>query len=380
MSIYRALGNVFVSEEEIQEKAAFGKLSNFYDKVSKHPSTARIDFKMGMVSGTDLLSIPSVPDIPDTAPFEPIGPGKPLSIMIRHIFTGKYPENLFGGDTQKDMLVTTAIKASHVFNAAPRAINYIRKDVGSYTHIDSGYATEKGTPLVYYSPALVERDSILTLEMFFDDFPDEKFEAVSGILSSAAGIPVFATASFYLQAAGILTKLVGKVLGGLLESDAVFRQNDRITFNVPGSPMVKADFRYIFSDDFPENELAKCKFGPEGVLLLKNGAKYKDNWPYICISLDGQKEDKFKDFSPTAASAELLEKYFDIEENQQQSIDVLLDAIKLYNDSKFRTDADKLSQEMQNLDPSSDEYVKAKEKYNALVANIVNKVLKPAGS
>jgi hypothetical protein len=103
---------------------------------------------------------------------------KPLTIMVRHIYTGNYPKGHFL-DKEKDMMLTSAMKGLVTYDAAPRAVYLLRKNVKAETNIRTVAATEKGTPLICYSPALTKPASVLTLELIFDQFPQEIFIALS---------------------------------------------------------------------------------------------------------------------------------------------------------------------------------------------------------
>ena len=46
--------------------------------------------------------------------------------------------------------------------------------------------------------------------------------------------------------------------------------------------------------------------------------------------------DELAQFSPTAASAAVLSRFFGIKDGQQLPLDTVIDAIKLFNDLKFR--------------------------------------------
>src|SRR5205823_2086794 len=126
-----------------------------------------------------------------------IGLNKPLTVQIRHVYSGQFPKQSFFSKN-KDMLVTSAMKDVAVFNAQPRAVNFLRKSVGAKSNFDSPDATAQGTPLVCYSPAVTSSSTILTLEIVFDEFPDELISKVSGAISSLAGVPLFLPASGYL--------------------------------------------------------------------------------------------------------------------------------------------------------------------------------------
>jgi len=221
--IYHAIGDALVSREEIFEKATTGQLASFAKEVATNPSKAVLDFAHGRATGenrlTEVISFSG-----EVVPFEAIGLNKPLTIMVRHVYTGKHPKGyLF--DKSKDMLLTSAMKGLVTYAAAPRAVNFLRRDVVAGTDMQTIAATEQGTPLIFYSPALTESSSILTLEIIFDEFPQAAFDALSSALGSAAGIPLFASANFYLSAAGMVMKLLGQASESLFDGQTALVKN-----------------------------------------------------------------------------------------------------------------------------------------------------------
>ncbi|NOZ95391.1 MAG: hypothetical protein GXP47_11745 [Acidobacteria bacterium] len=374
MAVYYALGDALVTEEELIEKRALGRMAEFSKALRKKSADATLEFSTGRLTADNLLSSVVLPS-GDTVPFEEVGPGKPLSVEIRHIYTGKFPKKgVF--DATKDMLVTSAMKSLATFNAAPRAVNFMRKDVRAHYNLSNPAATEKGTPLIHYTPALTERNTVLTLEIGFDEFPDEIFDIVGGALTQAAGIPLFVAGSTHLLAAGAITRLLGKLGSRVFDRAPVFNATEPLTFLRPGDRPPQADFRLITEENADLTLLQEFRAGPEG-LIDGNGKRYDGPLPYIVISLDGRVHDEYREFAPTAASAALLERFYSIRDGQEQTLGPLLDALKLYNDWSFRKKADALARDLEKLDSKSPEYKKKKAEHDALVANILSDLLRP---
>ena len=89
------------------------------------------------------LEIPSIEpgEDSDIVKFVEIGINRPLKIVIRHIYTGRFPrKSPLPFATKKDMLVTSAMKGTtNVYQGQPRAVNFLRKAVGqneNIPHID----------------------------------------------------------------------------------------------------------------------------------------------------------------------------------------------------------------------------------------------------
>ena len=79
---------------------------------------------------------------------QPIGTGKPLSIIIRHVYTGRYPKGSAFGAARRDVLLSSAVRDVFTsFNAAPRAVNIVKRRIPAHSDIGGPAATENGTPL-----------------------------------------------------------------------------------------------------------------------------------------------------------------------------------------------------------------------------------------
>lgn len=376
MAVYRILGSAMVSNAEFQEKAFMGHFSKFKNNLTKKATNAVIDFSNGRLDAKNIIKTLAQPAGKKT-PFVPIGPGQPLTIQIRHLYTGKYPKTTIF-DKDKDMLVTSAMKSIATFNAAPRAINFLTKDVKKKHEMSNPAATDDGTPLIHYTPALTEMNTLLTIEFGFDEFPNQAFDIVGNALSQAAGIPLFMSASTHLLAANSILKLAGEIGSRVFDKSPVFKATESLGFAIPDQIIPTADFRLIVEDNVDVNKEFKNYNPTAKGLVTKSGKKYSGDIPYVIISLDGRKNDNYKDFIPTAASAVMLEKFYSIREGQGRTLDPLVDAIKIYNDYKFRLKADDLQKELDKItDKTSEEYKAKKEEYDANVSNILDELLAP---
>src|SRR5690242_3765153 len=179
MAIYYSFGDALVGQEELRTKAASGKLAPFMKSLVRGDKGVSLEFTTGKATTESVLEGPIIG-------FEPIGIGKPLTIQIRHVYTGNKAHGFWGN---KDMLVASATKGTGSFAAAPRAVNFMVPQSVNNQNFRAVAATDKGTPLVYYSPALAASSSVVTIEVMFSSFPKEAFDAVSQALSAAAGIP-----------------------------------------------------------------------------------------------------------------------------------------------------------------------------------------------
>ena len=138
----------------------------------------------------------------------------------------------------------------------------MRGKVAKNSNIKTVSATEKGTPLVFYTPALTEKNTNLTFEIIFDEFPKKVVDSIAGAFT-------------------------------------------------------------------------------------------------------------------TAASSALLERFYHIGAGQEQPIDILMEAVGLYNDWHFRKRADGLVASLKDDSLSDEKRAKLQAEYEAYVANILNDDLKP---
>jgi len=376
MAMLYAVGDALVSHEELSERR--DSVRDFSVAIARG-GVASLELTTGEATHANVITRGAGDSgAPEPNPFTPVGLGKPLAIEIRYVYTGEYPHRvLFGGN--KDLLVTSAVKGLVSYDAAPRAVNFLRDGVERNAGFATPEATEQGTPLVFYVPALTQSSTVATFEMVFDDFPRPVFDQISAVFNSAAAIPLFASKSALLLGAGSLVKLAGKAGEALFDAHPEFRANESVVFQRPGGLDSVADFRVLTRSAAEAGDLAGYRVDPSGQLVSKTGdAPYSGPHPYMVISLDGREVKEYESFTPTAASAALLDRFFGVGEGRAQPADMLVDALKLYNDWKYRSRADLLQGELKKLKPESDAYTKKKAEYDALVKNILSDVMKPS--
>jgi hypothetical protein len=268
--------------------------------------------------------------------FAGIGIGKPLSVEIREIYTGKYPRGLFCG-TSSAMLVTTAMKNMEVFSGAARAVNFLTKKVKPRTCLRHVDATTVGTPVVYYSPALTQMNAVLTLDIAFDEFPKEAFDVISTAAATAAGIPAFAAAGPYLVIASSIVSLAGKLGEAGFDNRPDFTATIPLTLDRPGDLPLAADYRLCMNDNGLREIGSDYRISDEGSLVRKDtGDRYGGDHPYIVLSIDGREHPEREAFTPTAATAEMVKTFFGSQSMFSTSIETALEGMRLYSDWQFR--------------------------------------------
>jgi hypothetical protein len=276
------------------------------------------------------------------------------------------------------MLVCSAVKDIAVTNAAPRALNYLRPNIRKNTNLVAPPATEQGTPIIAYYPAVTASSLILTTELIFDEFPQEVFDSVGSALGTVAQLPIFLPAAGYLLAASTLIKIVGGLGQALFDGQPVFERTETLDFTIPVGSFAKADFRIFCNSGFDPSGL---HFENGRGLVDANGKPYDGDEPYMVIALDGAERENLREFAPALLSAAQLQKFFNVKNGTQASIEAFVDAMKLLNDSKYRTEADRLKKRIDALkaDPNHDAATLAKlrESYDAQIANITSEAMKP---
>jgi hypothetical protein len=201
--------------------------------------------------GSVPFSVAPVPGVGDFRPFQSIEFGKPLSILIRKIYTGRFPEkHLFS--SQKPMLVSSAVKDITTTSESARALNVLKKSVGPQSEFSGTGAAEDGTALVYYSPAMATPFVTVTLTMIFEDFDTELFDRASGLFGSLAGVPIFAPAMGYLLGASTVIKLAGNAGSQILNGHPVLDENIQLDFAFGGGGMPKPGFWILSSEPWME--------------------------------------------------------------------------------------------------------------------------------
>ena len=374
--LYYAYGNALLTAEEVFDPSVFDPLQGFFDALEGGGRPDSLGLPGGALTPDNAVKNNRFGD--EIIPFAPVGPGKPLTLMISEVYTGRFPKGSLFKRTE-DMLVTSAVKNSVMPDAKPRALNMLKQEVAQKTR-PTPAATEKGGPLIFYSPALLDVSLTLDLTMAFDTFDQQVFDQIAGALAEIAGVPLFATQSFYLIAGGMIMKLVGRLGEVIFDSSPEFNSSDVLNISLPGRPPLPAGYLLITSENLgpAEDEFRrKHHVDANGTLVDANGERYRGEVPYMIVTSDGTPQESFKNFTPTAVSAAVLSRFFNIKEDQALPLDIVIDALKLYNDIRFRSDLDRLDEQIKGLkddDPKKAELLKKRE---ALLANILEEKLKP---
>ncbi len=376
MGMFYAYGDALIDEDEIVEKVESGQFAKFRQAAAIAPSSATIDFSTGRMSGHDVRDAMASPTATRT-PFQPIGIGRPLTIEIRHVYTGRFPKRtLF--QRRADMVVTSAIKGSPVFSEATTAINFVRQDVAAKTGFSTPHADEFGTPVVYYSPSLSQRNSTLTIKFAFDEFPGDEFERVAEVLSGAAGLPLFSPAAVHLHGVSVIARLIGRVGESLFDRHASFRATEAITFARPGSTIPVANFALMMQDDEDERRILQSHVISGGRLIhAETREPYAGDVPYVVISLDGRRNDELNSFMAKSAASLMLGDITSRGGHGSTEMNDLQEAAEIYHDFRLRRRADRIAERMTRPSTAPAMIEQLKVEHDALIANIQTESLRP---
>jgi hypothetical protein len=178
----------------------------------------------------------------------------------------------------------------------------------------------------------------------------------------------------------MLAKLVGKAGEAIFDGKPVFNSSDAINIALAGSPAMQPGFALITTqnvDAIDPNFRKDYQVNEAGQVVDKNKNSYQGDMPYLVVSLDGAVQEELTSFAPTAASAAVLSRFFGIKDGQQLPLDTIIDAIKLYNDLSYRKQIDSLDKQLQGLPAGDPKRAPLEDKRKALLANIVEDLLKP---
>jgi hypothetical protein len=370
MPIYRIVDGHVLSETEYAARA---------DDIARHlrdRANAAASVTPLEISGGRSLTPTAPAPRGDNIGFTPIGPNLPLTVLIRHVYTGKYPDrNRFRH--RGDMAIVSGVKNFAAFDATARAVNFLAAEVGPHSHFNGPSAFDRGTPVVLYSPAVTDSAITITFEMATaNDFVKGLLDKFSSALQSAAGIPVFLPYAGYLLGASSIIKLGDGVADALYESQTAFLRTEIINFSLPGAPPATADWRIVCNPAF---SAANYSYVDGTGLIDRNGEPYNGDEPYLVMSLDGAKNDALKGFSPHVAAAAVLQTFFNVRDGSQAGIETVVGALSVFSDLQYRKQADTLKEELAAT-PDGPAKESLQKQYDAAVANIVEQALKPGST
>jgi hypothetical protein len=182
------------------------------------------------------------------------------------------------------------------------------------------------------------------------------------------------------MAAGVVMRLAADLGKALFDGQPAFRESVTLNFDLPQLPLTQADFRVVAPPDF---DVEPFSVDPvKGLVRKDGGQRYDGPFPYVILALDGRRrDDEFGQFAPAALTAAQLERFLSAKDGAEVAVDTLLESLKLFNDVRFRSQADALKRKIDRdcADSDSEECRKLKERHRALLDNVLSDTLKPAG-
>lgn len=367
MAVYR------VVDEHILAEGAFRAHADAIATHLRARQEGNLESALALPNGAALAPTTSATGVPG---FTPIGKGLPLTVLIRHVYTGRHPDRGFLSLGSGDVAVVSGVKDFDVFGASARALNFIARGASAKSHLGAPGALSEGTAVVAYSPAVLADSITLTVELAVAEFPQELVSSLSGAFNALAGLPILMPYSGYLLGAAQVLRLGGE-LGHALLDGPVFSITDPLNFDLPGSSVASADFRVLAASTLRADRFQYR----DGVGLVdRQGNAYGGEEPYVVVSLDGRKNAKLENFAPTVASAAVLSRFFQIKDGQQAAIDTFVEGMRLASDFKYRQRAQGLQAEIAAATGESEKQT-LQDEFAAVIKNISTEALRlPAKS
>lgn len=312
-----------------------------------------------------------------SADFVEIGFGKPLTILIEDVYTGRLPRR----QQRKPLLVTSAVKGLGVTQAVPRALNYAKRIADHHSRLKVPDATEEGTRLVAYYPSITSSAVTATFEILVNDFDAGFFEAIGDAFLSAGKLPIFLPASVALLAAGGLFKIGARLADVLVDGTPDWVERIELRFNLAGGNGFATAGHKILSNV----PITGFSFVPDAGLVDAAGNPYAGEEPYLVLSLDGRDHDaEWKDFAALQVTSAQLEKFLNLKDGRTVAVTEIVEGLRLLNDVKYRSDFDQTGKQIARLEASGNspeiqrQIAELKARRDAVLKNIQTDLLKPA--
>ncbi|MEL7121045.1 MAG: hypothetical protein AAFO07_16450 [Bacteroidota bacterium] len=374
MAILQALGSTLITEEELNEKRAIGQLGDFFEATDRGEE-ATLSTSRGIVNTRD---------ISEAAPVmhTPIGIGKPINVEILCFYTGEAPSRFLGG--KPDLLVSSAVKSHVTHDIAPLAINQLVDKIENKVLIEPS-ARSKGSPIVFYSPALDASTTLCSFQMVTESFNKSSMDQLGQLMGKASGMPVFAPASSILMAGSVITKMVGNIGKKLAETRPFLKEDLNVRLDTAGLIETQAK-QYVIVNDSDLNKIdgfelrlkTNTATGTNRVALcnIQTGKEYKGSAPYIVVNVDGKERPELVNFTPKLAASAVLERFYKGEDSSGDAVHLLENAMTLYNDFTYYNKALKMKKDMNGMEVGSKAFERSSKLIDAYTKNITNEVFK----
>jgi len=368
MAITYYIGSIPTYPEELRQKAS--QLSDFIN----NKRAPFLEFRNGTIDRQEFQTLNSQAN----NAFSDIGLGKPLSIEIITSYAGDVPKKILG--RRPEVMTVSGVKSHLDYAASARMINHIQARVQDYSYLEIG-AFEKGSPIVYYSPALHSGTIFCSFELVADTFGKSFSKTLSRLFAHAGTLPIFAPAAPFLLAGSAASRYTGKALHKIFESKAYLSDDITLRFDTPEIPMSIAR-QWLVCNQQDQKALMEYKpglvDGPDGrqhtrLIHRKTGEIYKGKAPYIIASIDGRDRPELESFKSKVASASILERFYGSSNKMNVSLAMLEESLSLYNDFYYMKKIQKLKKSIRVMKKESDQDSEAELLLEAYIKNIQKK-------
>jgi hypothetical protein len=199
-------------------------------------------------------------------------------------------------------------------------------------------------------------------------------------MGTAAGLPIFAPASAYLMAGGVLVKLFSQFAEYLSDGKQSFSETLSIDIDRPGVENTQPGFAILTNSDEIEELVNNrhLEFVPKaGLRNTSTGKAYNGPGAYVVLSLDGSERPDYAAFAPTMASAALLDRFLHLGQQRPTSTDLIFQSMKAFNDLHYRSKAEGIKRRLAETPQESEDGNRLRLLFDAYVKNISDRDLHP---
>lgn len=362
MAILRVIGNQTFTEEEFVEK-------NYASHLALSPAQAKQHAGFAAPLGLAAAPVTTFTASDDETPLPPIGYGQPLTIDIRHVYTGATGDK----KGKSDIAVVSGVAEWGDSKASARGLNWVAHRSGRNDDLDGPDAFGSGVTVVAYQKAVLSKQVRASFELAAAGQDDQLLPKLGDAFRAAAGIPLFLPYSGVLLAAGKLIPLVGKLIGALSQKTP-WATIEPINFGLPGTVPSKAEIRIVV-----KNPSALAGFTLAGNRMVDAGGNpYAGPEPYMVIAIFGGADTKLETFTPAVMSADLMKRFYGAQGGAGAVFDDVIEIMKVASDVKFRNAAQDLKARVAAAPAGSDQAKLLQKELDATLANIIDPALKPS--
>ena len=306
--------------------------------------------------------------------FKAIGVGEPLVLRFHTLHVGDLKTGILR--KTQSVLVSSLIKDDVTYEVPARCVHQVFKNIKDRQTLYPK-ASNEGTELIYYTKAFDAGKLKVEIEVKADRFKKESMDELSGFLASSAGLPIFTPYAGLALVGSKLIKVGGDIVKKIIGNKSILSfpfdvaddiggiDNTDSGFLIGGNVEQMSAFKGYHIDHDP--------YSTGNVYLAKDGIKYSGDIPYIIISLDGRKVDRYEGFKATIASAGLIQQFYN--STQTTNLDNIQSILGIYNDYSY---IKKYHSASKKIEASKDEIevAKLKKLLAAYKENIVDEALK----